>query len=59
MDAETRTRLRHIRDATNINKKYFSEQERRRTEQYEHSRQRIKAKFYVNKNINYRKHAGL
>ena len=59
MDEETRTRLKHIRDATDINKKYFSEQERRRNERYERSRQKSKDEFYGNKNINYRKHVGL
>lgn len=56
MDEETKTILKYIRDATDVNKKYFSEQERRHTERYERSRQRAKDEFYGNKNINYRKH---
>ena len=56
MDEETKTRQRHIRDATNINKKYFAERERRRLERYEISRQKVKTEIYENKNINYRKH---
>lgn len=56
MDGETKTRLKHIRDATDVNKNYFAEQERRRTERYQRSRQKAKDEFYGNKNINYRKH---
>ena len=56
MNEETKTRLKHIRDATDINKKYFAEQERRRNERYGRSRQKAKDEFYGNKNVNYRKH---
>lgn len=59
MNEETKTILKYIRDATDVNKKYFAEQERRRTEHYERSRQKAKDEFYGNKNINYRKHVSL
>ena len=59
MDEETKTILKYIRDATDVNKKYFAEQERRRNERYQRSRQKAKDGFYGNKNINYRKHVGL
>ncbi|HBP97353.1 hypothetical protein [Leuconostoc lactis] len=59
MNEETKTILKYIRDATDVNKKYFAEQERRRLEQYKRSRQRVKDEFYGNKNIDYRKHVGL
>lgn len=38
MNEETKTILKYIRDATDVNKKYFAEQERKRLERYEHSR---------------------
>lgn len=56
MNEVTRLRLKHIRDSTDVNKKYFAEQERRRNERYKRSRQKAKAEIYENKNINYRKH---
>lgn len=56
MNEDTKIRLKHIRDATDVNKKYFAEQERRRAERYQSSRQKVKDEFYGNKNINYRKH---
>lgn len=59
MNEETKAILKYIRDATDVNKQYFAEQERRRLERYEISRQKAKDEFYGNKNINYRKHVGL
>lgn len=59
MNEETKTILKYIRDATNVNKKYFAEQERRRNERYKRSRQKVRDEFYGNKNINYRKHVSL
>lgn len=59
MNEETKTILKYIRDVTDVNKKYFAEQERRRNEGYKRSRQRVKDEFYGNTNINYRKHVGL
>lgn len=56
MNEETKTILQYIRNATDLNKKYFAQQERRRTERYQRSRQKAKAEIYENKNINYRKH---
>lgn len=59
MNEETKTILKYIRNATDLNKKYFAQQERRRTERYQRSRQKANDEFYGNKNINYRKHVGL
>lgn len=59
MNEETKTILKYIRDATDVNKKYFAERERRCNERYKRSRQKAKDEFYSNKNINYRKHVGL
>lgn len=59
MNEETKTILKYIRDATNVNKKYFAEQGRRRNERYKSSRQKAKDEFYGNKNINYCKYVGL
>lgn len=56
MNEETKTILKYIRDATDVNKKCFAEQERRRNERYERARQKVKDEIYGNKNINYRKH---
>lgn len=56
MDEETKTRLKHIRDATRVNRQHFVEQRIWRLQRYELSRQKATEELYGNKNINYRKH---
>lgn len=58
MDEETKTRLRHIRDATKVNKQHLAEQKRKQAERRERSRKQAKIEIYDNRNINYRKHVG-
>lgn len=53
MDEETKTRLRHIRNATKVNKEHA---ENARRQSVERSRAQVKAEIYDNRNINYRKH---
>ena len=56
MDEETKKRLRHIRDATEVNMKHKQELIKRRAERRERSRVQIKSEVMENRNINYRKH---
>lgn len=56
MDEETRTRLRHIRNATKVNKEHAENTRRQSVERHERSRAQVKAEIYDNRNIDYRKH---
>ena len=56
MDEETKTRLRHIRNATKVNNEHAENTRRRTVEQQEQLRQQVKAEIYDNRNIDYRKH---
>lgn len=56
MDEETKTRLRHIRNATKVNKEHAENTGRQSVERHERSRAQVKAEIYDNRNIDYRKH---
>lgn len=56
MDEETRTRLRHIRDASKVNEDHAEQTRRQSVERHERSKAQIKAEIYDNRNIDYRKH---
>lgn len=56
MDEETKTRLRHIRNATKVNEEYAEQTRRQSVERHKRSRAQVKAEFYDNRNIDYRKH---
>lgn len=56
MDEETKKRLRHIRDATEVNMKHKQDMIKQRLERRERSRVQIKSEVMENRNINYRKH---
>ncbi len=56
MDEETKKRLRHIRDATEVNMKHKQDLIKRRVERHERARVQIKSEVMENRNINYRKH---
>ena len=56
MDEETKKRLRHIRDATEVNMKHKQYMIKQRLERRERSRVQIKSEVMENRNINYRKH---
>lgn len=56
MDEETKTRLRHIRNATKVNEEHAENARRQSVERHERSRTQVKAEIYDNRNINYRKH---
>lgn len=54
MDEETKKRLRHIRDATEVNMKHKQDMIKQRLERRERSRMQIKSEVMENRNINYR-----
>lgn len=56
MDEETKKRLRHIRDATEVNMKHKQDMIKQRLERRERSRMQIKSEVMENRNIDYRKH---
>ncbi len=56
MDEETKTRLRHIKNATKVNEEHAEQTRRQSVERHERSRVQVKAEIYDNRNINYRKH---
>lgn len=56
MDEKTKKRLRHIRNATEVNMKHKQELARNSAERRERSRVQIKSEVMENRNINYRKH---
>ncbi|MDI6572752.1 hypothetical protein [Leuconostoc lactis] len=56
MDEQTKQRLRHIRDATKVNKQHKQDLIRRRVERHERARIQTKSEVLENKNINYQKH---
>ena len=59
MDEETKTRLRHICNATKVNKEHAENTRRQSVERHERSRAQVKAEIYDNRNIDYRKHVRL
>lgn len=56
MDEETKTRLRHIRDATKVNKEHAENTRRQSVERHKRAKAQKKAEFYDNRSIDYRKH---
>ena len=56
MDEKTKHRLRHIRDATEVNKRHKQDLARNSVERHERARVKIKSEVMENKNIDYRKH---
>lgn len=56
MDEETKTRLRHIRNATKVNEEHAENARCQSVERHERSRAQVKAEIYDNRNIDYRKH---
>ncbi|GDZ83140.1 hypothetical protein LCIT_03820 [Leuconostoc citreum] len=56
MDEQTKQRLKHIRDATEVNKRHKQDLIQRRVERHERARVQIKSEVMENRHINYRKH---
>ncbi|WP_349535171.1 hypothetical protein [Leuconostoc citreum] len=56
MDEQTTQRLRHIRDATEVNMRHKQDLARNSVERHERARVQIKSEVMENRNINYRKH---
>lgn len=56
MDEKTKQRLRHIRDATEVNTRHKQDLIQRRVERHERARVQIKSEVMENSNIDYRKH---
>lgn len=56
MDEQTKQRLRHIRDATEVNTRHKQDLTRNSIERHERARVQIKSEVMENRNINYRKH---
>ncbi|QEA46114.1 hypothetical protein FGL72_02845 [Leuconostoc citreum] len=54
MDKQTKQRLKHIRDATEVNTRHKQDLIKRRVERHEQSRVQIKSEVMENRNINYR-----
>lgn len=54
MDKQTKQRLKHIRDATEVNTRHKQNLIKRRVERHEQSRVQIKSEVMENRNINYR-----
>lgn len=54
MDEQTKQRLKHIRDATEVNTRHKQNLIKRRVERHEQSRVQIKSEVMENRNINYR-----
>lgn len=54
MDEETKTRLKHIRDATEVNKRHADMLRTQSESRRERSRVQIKSEVMENRNINYR-----
>lgn len=55
MDEQTKQRLRHIRDATEVNTRHKQDLARNSIERHERARVQIKSEVMENKNINYRR----
>ena len=56
MDEQTKQRLRHIRDATEVNTRHKQDLARNSVERHERARVQIKSEVMENRNIDYRKH---
>lgn len=56
MDEETKQRLRHIRDATEVNMKHKQDLIKRRAERHERARVQIKSEVMENRQIDYKRH---
>ena len=56
MDEETKKRLRHIRDATEVNMKHKQDMIKQRLERRERSRVQIKSEVMENRQIDYKRH---
>lgn len=56
MDEQTKQRLRHIRNATEVNLRHKQDMIKQRLERRDRSRMQIKSEVMENRNINYRKH---
>jgi len=56
MDEQTKERLKHIRDATEVNTRHKQDLTQRRVERHERARVQIKSEVMENRNINYRRH---
>jgi len=56
MDEQTKKRLRHIRDATEVNKRHRQDLARNNIERHKRARVQIKSEVMENRNIKYRKH---
>lgn len=54
MDEQTKQRLKHIRDATEVNMKHKQDIIKQRLERHERARVQIKSEVMENRNINYR-----
>ncbi|WP_349551369.1 hypothetical protein [Leuconostoc pseudomesenteroides] len=54
MDKQTKQRLKHIRDATEVNMKHKQDLARNSVERHERARVQIKSEVMDNRNINYR-----
>lgn len=56
MDEETKTRLRHIRNATKVNKQHAEDYKRTSAERHKRAELQKKTELYDNRSVNYRKH---
>ncbi|MBU7450672.1 hypothetical protein [Leuconostoc citreum] len=56
MDEQTKQRLKHIRDATEVNKRHADMLRTQSESRHERARVQIKSEVMENRNINYRKH---
>ncbi|MBE4726244.1 hypothetical protein [Leuconostoc citreum] len=54
MDEQTKQRLRHFRDATEVNTRHKQDLARNSVERHERARVQIKSEVMENRNINYR-----
>ena len=56
MDEQTKQRLRHIRDATEVNTRHKQDLIQRRVERHERARVQIKSEVMENRQIDYKSH---
>lgn len=55
MDEQTKQRLRHIRDATEVNRRHSDMLRTQSESRHERARVQIKSEVIENRNINYRR----
>ena len=56
MDKQTKQRLRHIRDATEVNTRHKQDLARNSVERHERARVQIKSEVMENRQIDYKSH---